>query len=97
MPIAGVTHCPACHAVVNIQWTTCVVCSQPIKAVSKPTQEQWLQAWRELARLTHGIEKTDPRFAPVMAALNQCDDFFLAGDWPGFQQIAEDIGRQMKQ
>ena len=97
MPIAGVTHCPACHAVVNIQWTTCVVCSQPIKAVSKPTQDQWLQAWRGLARLTNGITKGDSRFAPVMAAIDQCDDLFLAGDWPGFQQIAEDIGRQMKQ
>ena len=61
------------------------------------TPTQCLDAWDELAQATNGIEKTDPRFATVMAALDQCDDFFLAGDWPGFQQIVEDIGHLMKQ
>ena len=64
--------------------------------IKQPTQTEWADAWEKLAALTHGIEKTDPRYAPVMAALNQCDDFFLAGDWAGFQQIAENIGRLMK-
>ena len=93
MPIAGVTHCPACHAVVNIQWTTCVVCSQPIKAVSKPTQDQWIQAWDALAQATFGIEKNDPRFKPVLDALEECDRAFEQDAWTRFRKAAKEVQR----
>ena len=68
-------------------------CGGKVRKVSP----DWLRAWEELAQLTHGLEKTDARFQPIMALLDQCDDFFLAGDWAGFQQTAEDIGRLIKQ
>ena len=48
----------------------------------------WSTAWRELATLTAGILADDPRFPPVMAALQQCDSAFSGGDWPSFQQAA---------
>ena len=95
MPIAGVSHCSACHAVVNIQWTTCAVCSQPIKAVSKPTQDQWVQAWDALAQATTGIEKSDPSFMPVMAALKHCDAAFEQGNWGLFREAAKEVQRLM--
>ena len=57
----------------------------------KVNEPHWLAAWREVAALTHGITDRDPRFFPVMAALNRCDDAFQKGDWPAFQQAAEQV------
>ena len=38
-----------------------------------PLQPGWLVAWQRLAQLTNGLEKTDDRFTPIMAAVDQCD------------------------
>jgi len=51
----------------------------------------WLAAWRELAAVTNGVTADDSRFQPVMTALEQCDTAYLAGDWPGFQQAAQQV------
>ncbi len=91
MPIAGVSHCPACHAVVNIQWATCVVCSQLLKVLNKPSQNQWIQAWEALAQATNNIDFTDPRFKPVMSALDSCDLTFEQGDWLAFKLAAAQV------
>ena len=48
----------------------------------------WLPTWRELATLTSGLTANDPRLPVVMAALNQCDDAYLSGDWVTFRQAA---------
>ena len=53
--------------------------------------EAWLAAWRELAAITDGLTVHDPRFRPIMVALEQCDTAYLAGDWPGFQQAAQQV------
>ena len=50
------------------------------------TQRSWLDAWRELARLTYGIEPGDGRLARVLDALNQCDEAFIKDDWQGFER-----------
>ena len=60
------------------------------------TKPDWFQAWRELAALTYGITDQDPRFSPVMATLDQCDNAFLKGDWPAFQQAAERVRAAMQ-
>jgi len=46
----------------------------------------WLSAWRELAALTFGITRDDPRFHRVMQALDCCDNAYLANDWVAFQR-----------
>jgi hypothetical protein len=51
----------------------------------------WLAAWRTLAALVSGIAREDPRYEPVAAALDRCDDAYLAGDWPGFEQAAQRV------
>lgn len=53
----------------------------------------WLAAWRELASLTYGITRNDPRFPPVMAGLDACDEAYLSGDWIAFRQSAAGVRR----
>ncbi len=60
---------------------------------AEPTPTQWLNAWEKLAALTDGIEKTDPRLSPVMAALERCDRAFEKGDWGRFRQAAKEVQR----
>lgn len=57
------------------------------KRVKKP----WLQAWQELARLTHGIEPEDARLGPVLEALDQCDIAFYADNWTAFEVAAAEV------
>ena len=57
-------------------------------SIAIPLSPDWLAECQMLARLTDGITREDPRFEPVLAALSQCDDFYLANDWPAFQQAA---------
>ena len=93
MPIAGVSHCPACHAVVNIQWATCAVCSQLLTVLNKPSQNQWIQAWEALAQATNNIDRADPRFKPVLAALEKCDAAFEQDNWCLFREAAKAVHR----
>jgi hypothetical protein len=68
-----------------------------IEQESRPeTPKDWLSVWRELAAVTNGITRDDPRFEPVLAALNRCDEQFLANDWAGFQQAAEQVRAELK-
>ena len=57
----------------------------------KHSQPDWETAWRELAQLTLGIEKRDPRFHSICDALDQCDQCFEQDDFPAFQQAAERV------
>ena len=61
--------------------------------LAEPANPEWLAEWRALARITDGITADDPRFQPIMAALEQCDMAYLAGDWPGFQRAALAVKR----
>ncbi len=53
--------------------------------LAEPANPDWLAGWRTLARITDGITADDPQFQPVMAAIEECDVAFLAGDWGRFQ------------
>ena len=59
-----------------------------VRALPAP---DWLSAWRELASLTYGIGRDDPRFESVMVALHRCDDAYLSGDWAAFQSAAQRV------
>ncbi len=50
-----------------------------------PSVPQWRALWREVAELCAGIMADDLRYAPLLGALQQCDDAFKAGDYAGFQ------------
>jgi len=39
MSISAVSHCPACQAVINIHWLTCLVCEAPIPRPDTATPE----------------------------------------------------------
>ena len=66
------------------------IVSQP---TPKPVRPDWLAAWRELATITDGITKDDPRFQPIMDTLDACDRLFLANDWAGFLRASEAVRR----
>jgi hypothetical protein len=55
------------------------------------TKTDWLTAWRELAPVTYGITKDDPRFESVMRWLNICDTAFSTGSWTAFIEGAERV------
>ena len=57
----------------------------------KHRQPNWETAWRDLAELTEGITKNDPRFQPVCHALEQCDQSFESGNWLNFQKAASEL------
>ena len=60
-------------------------CGNKVRKVSP----DWLAAWHNLAQATNNIERTDPRFTPVMAALEHCDEAFEQGDWLSFRRGAQ--------
>jgi len=86
MSLAGVTHCPSCQAVMNARWTTCLACLHTMGSHGESINKGWLAAWQELAELTEGVTKTNPRFHPVCEALEQCDRAFAADDWATFHR-----------
>lgn len=58
-------------------------------------QPNWLVAWRDIAKLSSGLEATDPRLPGVMMALEACDEQFMAGDFSGFLQAKDGVIRAM--
>lgn len=57
----------------------------------------WLGAWEELAQATNNIERKDPRFRPVLNALEECDRAFEKGDWVAFKVAATQVMHHMNQ
>ena len=55
----------------------------------------WLAAWHNLAQATNNIERTDPRFKPVLAALEHCDAAFEQDNWGLFREAAKELHRLM--
>ena len=55
---------------------------------SRPTSDQWLEAWCELAAMTEGVLKSDWRFNSVTDLLEECDRAFESGSWLDFQRLA---------
>jgi len=51
----------------------------------------WLQAWRELADMTQGIQESDWRFKGIMDLLGGCDRAFEAGSWTDFERLTEKV------
>jgi hypothetical protein len=86
MGLAGITKCPSCRAIANVNWKTCLVCSHPLHG-----QPNWETAWRELVHQTNGIDKSDPRFLGVLNALEECDRTFAADDWGAFQRAVVQV------
>jgi hypothetical protein len=48
-------------------------------------------SWRELAKLTAGLEHDDPRLSPVLSALAACEAHEKTGDRPGFEHAVERV------
>ena len=59
-------------------------------------EEDWLSAWREIARLTSGVMRESPLFDPIMAALEDADTAFQADDWSAFQRAAGRVRNVME-
>jgi|CXWL01.1.fsa_nt_gi hypothetical protein len=107
MSTTAVGHCPHCAAVVNRHWPSCLVCHvdlvaasthSPVEAVSAvPSSRPPIQpSWRELAQMTAGLERDDPRLGPVLSALAACEAHDKAGDRSGFEHAAERVTRLMQ-
>lgn len=64
----------------------------PGKVRVRATHEEWLAAWRAVEVITRAItSRDDPWFPFVMAAIEFCDEFFLADDWAGFQRAITEL------
>jgi len=61
--------------------------------LARLTPDQWLDAWRGLAYITDGIEKSDPRQPIVCEIIERCDQAFEQDNWPVFRQEAESAKR----
>ncbi len=64
--------------------------SEPLIQWVEP--ETWLAGWKMLVQLTQVLEKTDDRFTPIMAAVDQCDLANKRRDLPAFQRGVEQVG-----
>lgn len=82
--------CSSCQALANPSWVNCAVCQAPL---FKPN---WLKAWRELAEVSSGLTKGDPRLERVMRWLNVCDTAFSLDSWPGFCEGAAQVREIMR-
>ena len=60
------------------------------------SHEWWTAQWRDLAKLTHGLQPEDPRFGPVLAGLAVCDQHYKAADLDAFTVGAERVRRLMQ-
>ena len=70
---------------------------KPIEPRPAPTTSQeWLAVWRELAEVSSGLTKDDPRLEGVLRWLNICDTAFTLGSWPGFCEAAEQARKIMR-
>jgi hypothetical protein len=92
MSVTENIRCPSCQALVNPAWLHCAVCQHPLRE----QKTDWLAAWRELAAITYGIEKEDPRFERVMMWLNVADEAFKIDSWIAFQEAAAEVKRIAK-
>ena len=107
MSATAVGQCSHCAAVVNRHWRSCLVCHAELNAVPTHTPVEPVSAvpsslpplqpsWRELAKLTAGLEQGDPRLSPVLSALAACEAHDKAGDRSGFEHAAERVKRLMQ-
>ena len=64
-----------------------------IKAQGKvrEAKRDWSPTWRELAALSSGLTADDPR----MAALKECDNAWLSGNWEAFCHAAARVRSAM--
>ena len=64
---------------------------RPEQGGTSPQPSDWETEWRALAKATFGITHDDPRFNPVMSALDSCDRTFEQGDWLAFKLAAAQV------
>ena len=55
------------------------------------SRNQWRRGWHVLAQLAPGIPAQDPRYQPILHALEACDQAFEADAWDDFQAAARHI------
>ena len=59
--------------------------------------QQWVDAWRELAKATDGITKTDSRFKRITNLLNLGDSAFKRNGWNSFCRISDQLKGMLQQ
>lgn len=95
MTTAALARCPACRAMVNAHWVTCLACRgslevEPIeRGTASPPASNWLGQWQSLVRVAGMLSGEDPRYAPMLAALGACQTAYKAGDREQFAKEAE--------
>jgi hypothetical protein len=68
-------------------------------AVPPPEQgshEWWTEQWRELAQVKDGLLPDDPRAAPVLSVLAECDGCYKAANLDGFMNASKRVLRLMQ-
>ena len=53
----------------------------------------WKSAWKELAVLTYGLSREDPRFPPIQDALGRCNLAYRDRDHDAFLELAGRLSR----
>lgn len=66
-----------------------------LQLINTPSQMvspfQWLQGFRDLAAITHGVTQDDPQFPGIMEAVAACDAAFEVDDWEAFCKAADKV------
>jgi hypothetical protein len=56
----------------------------------------WLTLWRFVAEASSGLELTDPRLPPVLAAIHGCDVAFIQDNRAAFLIAVEEVMQAME-
>ena len=99
MTTAALARCPACRAMVNAHWVTCLACRGSLEVdpsehrTASPPASNWLGQWQSLARVAGMLSEEDPRYDPMLAALGACHNTYKAGDRLRFTKEADQVMR----
>jgi hypothetical protein len=66
-----------------------------VRLAISPTAD-WLTLWQFDAEVSNGLEPTDPRLTPVLAAIQHCDTAFTQGDKAAFLIAVEGVVKAME-
>ena len=64
--------------------------------MSDPQQPDWRSTWRDIARLSSGLEPGDPRLQPVREAIAGCEAAYAMGDLQSFQDARTGLVMAMR-
>lgn len=78
---------------VTLQEGDLLMAATPPQKQSFPSSQPspWLQHWKDIAILTHGILPHEPRLKSVLTMIDRCNEAFIKQDEAGFLRIKQQL------